>query len=161
MRFKYIPLLILCSDCKNVWVLASLCTLYVYFTSSVVANKPHMLDCDVINRILPHMHSEFSSVQFKLLGTMRMIIDGQGMSAASRCTSFVTWHKGIWEAFWHTVCRQMFFGCSYKEVLHCVHSLHTLYFIAESAATSLGTHEEFIKKLVSWCTVEGHAGVKG
>ena len=38
-----------------------------------------MLKCDLIQRLMAHINSEFSSVQFKLLGTLRMVIDGQGM----------------------------------------------------------------------------------
>ena len=41
-------------------------------------NKPVMLKCGLIDAVLPHIKVDLAAVQFKLLGTLRMIIDGQG-----------------------------------------------------------------------------------
>ena len=37
-----------------------------------------MLKCGLVDRILPHITADMAAVQFKLLGTLRMAIDGQG-----------------------------------------------------------------------------------
>ena len=37
-----------------------------------------MLKCGLIDGVLPHLKVDLAAVQFKLLGTLRMIIDGQG-----------------------------------------------------------------------------------
>ena len=49
-------------------------------------NKPVMLKCGLIDAVLPYIKVDLAAVQFKLLGTLRMIIDGQGEAmTASGC----------------------------------------------------------------------------
>ena len=52
------------------------CHVEVCLLSAV--NKPVMLKCGLIDGVLPHLKVDLAAVQFKLLGTLRMIIDGQG-----------------------------------------------------------------------------------
>lgn len=42
-------------------------------------NKHRLLDCGIIKTLYPLIKSDQYLVVFKLLGTFRMIIDGQGM----------------------------------------------------------------------------------
>ncbi|XP_064644742.1 rap1 GTPase-GDP dissociation stimulator 1-like [Lineus longissimus] len=72
------------------------------------SNKSAMINAGVLEKVLQFMSSDAAPVQFKLLGLLRMAVDGQ-----------------------------------------------------EEAAKTLGTNEEFLKRLVAWCSVEEHAGVKG
>ena len=73
-----------------------------------VLNKTVMLKSDVIHCVIPYAKSDMSPVQFKLLGLLRMLVDGQ-----------------------------------------------------EAAAVQLGTDTEFVSRLVVFCAVDDHAGVKG
>ena len=82
--------------------------LFLYLILPVAANKPVMLKCNLLEKILPHGESDMSAVHFKLLGTLRMVLDGQ-----------------------------------------------------EAGVRSLVANEQFVIKLIGWCTVEEHAGVKG
>lgn len=70
------------------------------------ANKPLMLGHGLISRILPYMCSDMRNVQFKLLGTLRMVIDHQESAAISLGTNesflatLVNWcevedHEGV------------------------------------------------------------------
>lgn len=47
--------------------------------SSVVVNKSKMLSAGVADVVLKFLQSEMPPVQFKLLGTLRMLIDTQGI----------------------------------------------------------------------------------
>lgn len=47
----------------------------------VASNKVCMLDDGVIQRIRSLLRSDMPPVQFKLLGTLRMMVDGQGQDA--------------------------------------------------------------------------------
>lgn len=69
-------------------------------------NKPLMLGHGLIERILPYARSDMRNVQFKLLGTLRMVIDQQESAAISLgtndsfITSLVEWcsvedHEGV------------------------------------------------------------------
>lgn len=49
----------------------------------LVANKVQMLEEGVAERIQMLLRSEMAPVQFKLLGTLRMLIDGQGRELLS------------------------------------------------------------------------------
>ena len=42
-------------------------------------NKPLLLQQDTLPTILPLIHMDMHPVQFKLLGTIRMLVDGQGI----------------------------------------------------------------------------------
>lgn len=50
-------------------------------------NKPLMLKCGLIDGVLPHLKVDLAAVQFKLLGTLRMIIDGQDSAAVTLGTN--------------------------------------------------------------------------
>ncbi|KAK2186270.1 hypothetical protein NP493_207g02024 [Ridgeia piscesae] len=50
-------------------------------------NKPVMLKCGLIDGVLPHLKVDLAAVQFKLLGTLRMIIDGQESAAVTLGTN--------------------------------------------------------------------------
>jgi hypothetical protein len=67
-----------------------------------------MINAGVLEKVLKFMSSDAAPVQFKLLGLLRMAVDGQ-----------------------------------------------------EGAAKKLGTNKQFLERLVEWCSVEEHAGVKG
>ncbi|XP_041362294.1 rap1 GTPase-GDP dissociation stimulator 1-like [Gigantopelta aegis] len=73
-----------------------------------VPNKPRLLRAGVMDIVLNLSNTEILAVAFKLLGVLRMLIDGQ-----------------------------------------------------EEASKTLGCNKEFISRLVEWCGVEEHAGVKG
>lgn len=45
-----------------------------------VVNKSKMLAAGVADVVLKFLHSEMPPVQFKLLGTLRMLIDTQGQN---------------------------------------------------------------------------------
>ncbi|XP_064612236.1 rap1 GTPase-GDP dissociation stimulator 1-B-like isoform X1 [Liolophura sinensis] len=71
-------------------------------------NKPNLVKMGVMDTVLSLTATDVSAVIFKLLGVLRMLVDGQ-----------------------------------------------------EEAAKTLGTDKDFMNKLVDWCNVEEHAGVKG
>lgn len=50
--------------------------------SSAVVNKAKMLSAGVADVVLKFLRSEMPPVQFKLLGTLRMLIDTQGQGQA-------------------------------------------------------------------------------
>lgn len=53
---------------------------------SLVVNKAKMLAAGVTEAVLKFLKSEMPPVQFKLLGTLRMLIDAQGKrNAFPRC----------------------------------------------------------------------------
>ena len=48
-----------------------------------------MVECDVLTVVLPYIREDFTAVQFKLLGLLRMLCDGQGKNFTEnsyRCT---------------------------------------------------------------------------
>lgn len=51
--------------------------------SSAVVNKAKMLSAGVADVVLKFLRSEMPPVQFKLLGTLRMLIDTQGQWGAA------------------------------------------------------------------------------
>lgn len=57
-------------------------TVYHHFNHSLffflVVNKAKMLSAGVTETVLKFLKSEMPPVQFKLLGTLRMLIDAQG-----------------------------------------------------------------------------------
>jgi len=73
-----------------------------------------MLQCQLIERVLPYVDTQMSTVLFKLLGTLRMLVDGQGkfklyvirrMNFVSPCVSL---SSSVWltvyavgKLFWH------------------------------------------------------------
>lgn len=54
---------------------------FLSFTSLEV-NKPAVLKAGTLETICPLLESEMHPVQFKLLGTIRMLIDGQGENSS-------------------------------------------------------------------------------
>lgn len=67
---------------KNAIILISV----FFFSLSLVINKAKMLSAGVTEAVLKFLKSEMPPVQFKLLGTLRMLIDAQGKrNAFSRC----------------------------------------------------------------------------
>ena len=77
--------------------------------------------------------SDFTPVIFKLLGTLRMLIAGQG------------------ELNWPVLLTTQPGRKTYK----CI------FFVLAAAASQLGSNEEFVAKLVEWCRNDEHVGVKG
>ncbi|CAG5130021.1 unnamed protein product [Candidula unifasciata] len=73
-----------------------------------VVNKPRLLQAGVMEACLSLINTEVMAVIFKLLGVLRMLIEGQ-----------------------------------------------------EAAAIKLGQERAFLERLIEWCGVEAHAGVKG
>lgn len=53
-------------------------TIVSFFSFSLVVNKAKMLSAGVTEAVLKFLKSEMPPVQFKLLGTLRMLIDAQG-----------------------------------------------------------------------------------
>ena len=49
-----------------------------FFFLLVEENKTQMVDSDVLTVVLPYIREDFTAVQFKLLGLLRMLCDGQG-----------------------------------------------------------------------------------
>ena len=51
-----------------------------------------------------------------------------------------------------------------KDSIAIIVKIHSTLFslqITEKAAKTLGCQEDFMKRLIEWCAVEDHAGVKG
>lgn len=55
----------------------------VCFSFCLVVNKAKMLSAGVTEAVLKFLKSEMPPVQFKLLGTLRMLIDAQGKRNSS------------------------------------------------------------------------------
>ena len=65
----------------------------LFFPLSLVVNKAKMLSAGVTEAVLKFLKSEMPPVQFKLLGTLRMLIDAQGKrNAFSRC---IFWYNSL------------------------------------------------------------------
>ena len=54
------------------------CRLLTLAVTLAAVNKPLMLQCGLLERVLQNLHVDFAAVQFKLLATLRMAVDGQG-----------------------------------------------------------------------------------
>lgn len=61
----------------------------IFFYYFIVVNKAKMLSAGVAEEVLKFLKSEMPPVQFKLLGTLRMLIDAQGKSALWRRLRFI------------------------------------------------------------------------
>ena len=57
--------------------------------SMIAVNKPVMLERQLIDRILPYRKTGVSTVLFKFLGTLRMIVDRQGSTMFFLASLFV------------------------------------------------------------------------
>ena len=78
-RFHAVSLSVSCS----VFVLCSVfvCFVQCLYLFRAVKNKQLLADSDLVDRILTvAQHAEFTPVIFKLLGTLRMLVSGQGQS---------------------------------------------------------------------------------
>ena len=53
---------------------------FLCWISCAEVNKPIILSSNALDEILPLLKSEMLFVQFKLLGTARMLVDGMGRS---------------------------------------------------------------------------------
>jgi len=48
-----------------------------FFCGILASNKPALLQQNLLDKVLPYAVSPMSTVIFKLLGTLRMAVDGQ------------------------------------------------------------------------------------
>ncbi|KAK0140959.1 Rap1 GTPase-GDP dissociation stimulator 1 [Merluccius polli] len=100
-----------------------------------VVNKAKMLSAGVADVVLKFLQSEMPPVQFKLLGTLRMLIDTQ--DRGSMCFflfAMVFSDKPV----------------SFRRVVS-----------SAEAADQLGTNGKLVERLVEWCEAKDHAGVMG
>ena len=58
--------------------------------SMSASNKPVLLKQNLLEKVLPFAVSPMSPVLFKLLGTLRMTVDGQSKSSVFILTMFLT-----------------------------------------------------------------------
>lgn len=63
---------------------------FLFFIHAVV-NKAKMLSAGVAETVLKFLRSEMPPVQFKLLGTLRMLIDAQGKNKLFSMLSDSLW----------------------------------------------------------------------
>uniref|UniRef100_A0A8C3B8K6 Rap1 GTPase-GDP dissociation stimulator 1 n=1 Tax=Cairina moschata TaxID=8855 RepID=A0A8C3B8K6_CAIMO len=99
-----------------------------------VVNKAKMLSAGVAEAVLKFLRSEMPPVQFKLLGTLRMLIDAQAKHhAAVRSPSLLP----LWDG-------------GEKQDSE-----------APEAAEQLGKNAKLVERLVEWCEAKDHAGVMG
>lgn len=68
----------------------------LFFIHAVV-NKAKMLSAGVAEAVLKFLRSEMPPVQFKLLGTLRMLIDAQGKNKLFSMLS-----DSLWFSLWYT-----------------------------------------------------------
>jgi hypothetical protein len=54
-------------------------TFIIMHLSISAANKPVLAQTQLVERVLPCINTDVSPVQFKLLATLRMLVDGQGL----------------------------------------------------------------------------------
>ena len=118
-----------------------------------------MVDSDVLTVVLPYIREDFTAVQFKLLGLLRMLCDGQGELLHLHTTSLT---KKISCGLNISRNIEMFSARAYyRHVIFEYFLSASVLFFVEKAAKTLGGNEEFMKRLIEWCAVEDHAGVKG
>ncbi|KAA0723809.1 Rap1 GTPase-GDP dissociation stimulator 1-A [Triplophysa tibetana] len=99
-----------------------------------VVNKSKMLSAGVSDVVLKFLKSEMPPVQFKLLGTLRMLIDTQSIYS-----------------------QPTFQKTNFPYVVY----VQTCVFVAADAAEQLGTNPKLVERLVEWCEAKDHAGVMG
>nr|XP_008114013.1 PREDICTED: rap1 GTPase-GDP dissociation stimulator 1 isoform X3 [Anolis carolinensis] len=108
-----------------------------------VANKVQMLDEGVAKRIQMLLRSDMPPVQFKLLGTLRMLMDGQDPTYLLLAYLLLaSWKEPLLRCFIMTGIVVVAFCCS-------------------DAAEELGQDLMLLHRLVQWCDSKDHAGVCG
>ncbi|XP_008114013.2 rap1 GTPase-GDP dissociation stimulator 1 isoform X4 [Anolis carolinensis] len=108
-----------------------------------VANKVQMLDEGVAKRIQMLLRSDMPPVQFKLLGTLRMLMDGQDPTYLLLAYLLLaSWKEPLLRCFIMTGILVVAFCCS-------------------DAAEELGQDLMLLHRLVQWCDSKDHAGVCG
>lgn len=118
---------------------------YIYGFLYPVVNKSKMLSAGVADVVLKFLQSEMPPVQFKLLGTLRMLIDTQGRDLIISLSSEILTAKHV---------------CIDTPYRFLHFNVHLLLVIAE-AADQLGTNGKLVERLVEWCEAKDHAGVMG